>query len=183
MRHFLDTEFLEDGKTIQLISLGMVAEDDREFYAVNGDAPWDRIVGHGWLMENVIPSLLHEGAVHWYASGDTEHLVPDWDAGHVLSPAGIAAGVVDLIGNDPYAQLWAYYGAYDHIALCQLWGRMLDLPKHVPMWTHDLKQEMEYRGVSQLPSQTSGQHNALADARWNRDSFLWLQQQNPVIEL
>ena len=34
MRIFYDTEFLEDGKTIDLISIGMVAEDGREYYAV-----------------------------------------------------------------------------------------------------------------------------------------------------
>ncbi len=30
MRYFLDTEFYEDGKTIDLISIGIVAEDGRE---------------------------------------------------------------------------------------------------------------------------------------------------------
>jgi hypothetical protein len=71
-------------------------------------------------------------------------------------------------------QLWAWYGAYDHVALCQLWGRMIDLPKGVPMWTNDLKQECERLGNPQVPQQASGEHNALADARHNRviDEFL-----------
>jgi hypothetical protein len=30
MRYWLDTEFIEDGKTIDLISIGIVAEDGRE---------------------------------------------------------------------------------------------------------------------------------------------------------
>jgi 3' exoribonuclease, RNase T-like len=34
---FYDTEFIEDGRTIDLISIGMVAEDGREYYAVNRD--------------------------------------------------------------------------------------------------------------------------------------------------
>ena len=46
-----------------------------------------------------------------------------------------------LAAPDP--ELWAWCGAYDHVALCQLWGRMIDLPKGVPMWTNDLKQEAE----------------------------------------
>mgnify|MGYP007132577418 CR=1 FL=1 len=33
MRYFLDTEFQEDGETIRLISLALVADDGREFYA------------------------------------------------------------------------------------------------------------------------------------------------------
>ena len=34
-RFFIDTEFVEDGKTIDLISIGIVCEDGREFYAVS----------------------------------------------------------------------------------------------------------------------------------------------------
>lgn len=35
MRYFYDTEFIEDGHTIELISIGVVAEDGREYYAVS----------------------------------------------------------------------------------------------------------------------------------------------------
>ena len=34
-RYFYDCEFIEDGRTIELISIGVVAEDGREFYAVS----------------------------------------------------------------------------------------------------------------------------------------------------
>ena len=37
MRYFYDTEFIEDGETIELVSFGVVAEDGREFYAVSSD--------------------------------------------------------------------------------------------------------------------------------------------------
>jgi hypothetical protein len=54
MRIFYDCEFLEDGKTIDLISIGMIAEADDEYYAVNSDMPIERIESHGWLMKNVV---------------------------------------------------------------------------------------------------------------------------------
>lgn len=57
MNIYYDTEFLEDGATISLISIGMVAEDGREYYAINHDAPWERISKHTWLMSNVVPGL------------------------------------------------------------------------------------------------------------------------------
>ena len=57
MRIFYDTEFLEDGRTIDLISIGMVAEDGREYYAVTSDADWDRIRKHDRLIRNVVPHL------------------------------------------------------------------------------------------------------------------------------
>lgn len=57
MRFWYDTEFLEDGKTIELISIGFVAEDGREYYAVNEEAPWKRIAKNDWLVRNVVSSL------------------------------------------------------------------------------------------------------------------------------
>ncbi|HVX56933.1 MAG TPA: hypothetical protein VHA37_04325 [Candidatus Saccharimonadales bacterium] len=37
MKYFLDTEFIEDGKTIDLISVGIAAEDGRTLYLQNAD--------------------------------------------------------------------------------------------------------------------------------------------------
>ena len=34
-RYFYDTEFIEDGTTIDLVSIGVVDETGREFYAVS----------------------------------------------------------------------------------------------------------------------------------------------------
>lgn len=173
MRYFYDTEFLEDGSTIELISLGMVADDGREFYAVHADAPWSAIANQPWLVENVVPSL---PTVPHTGCGCGQSWMPDHDDPSVRSRDQIADGVLDLIGNDPFPQLWAYYGAYDHVVLCQLWGRMIDLPEGMPMWTHDLMQEAERHGNPRMPEQPDGQHNALADARWVKHRFEWLQE-------
>lgn len=43
MKYFFDTEFHEDGRTIDLISIGIVAEDGREYYAINRECDFDRI--------------------------------------------------------------------------------------------------------------------------------------------
>ncbi len=37
----------------------------------------------------------------------------------------------------------AYYGAYDHVAFCWLFGKMIDLPKGFPMYSVDLKQMLD----------------------------------------
>lgn len=36
--------------------------------------------------------------------------------------------------------LFGYYSAYDHVALCWLFGKMIDLPDTFPKYTYDLKQ-------------------------------------------
>jgi len=157
-----DTEFIEDGSTIDLISIGMVAEDGRELYCISSEFSLSALQRNPWLMANVAPSLplrfINEGGP-W----DLHH--PDF--GSVMPRIEISALVLDFLRATPGSELWAYYAAYDHVALCQLWGRMIDLPDDVPMFTRDLKQEAVRLGNPKLPEQASGQHNALADARHN----------------
>lgn len=171
-RYAYDCEFLEDGATIALISIGIVADDGREYYAVVADAPWHRIVEHDWLMANVVPSL----PIELSQRGGLMAADPDV----VRSRAEIAREVrAFLLAGETASELWAYYSAYDHVALCQLWGRMIDLPDGVPMWTNDLQQEIIRCGV-EPPEQTAGLHNALDDARWVRDSLRWLERPVPA---
>lgn len=146
MRFFYDCEFIEDGKTIELISIGVVDTDGREFYAVSTEFD-DRRAG-AWVRANVLPKLPSPGDRAW------------------RSRERIKSDLLDFLtapGED--IELWAWIAAYDHVVLCQLWGRMIDLPKGVPMWTNDLKQECVRLGNPQMPKQESGEHNALADAR------------------
>jgi hypothetical protein len=174
---YYDCEFLEDGERIHLISIGMVAEDGREFYGVNREMPHKRIAKHDWLMANVVPSLprIH-GDRRLQVSYRRNPLALDFDHPAMMSRSRIAAEVERFIGSTPEPQLWAWYGAYDHIALCQLFGRMIDLPEGVPMWTNDLKQEAMRLGNPQMPQQASGEHNALADARHNKAMAEFLAQ-------
>lgn len=169
MKIFYDCEFIEDGRTVDLISIGMVAEDGRELYAVNRDMPIKRIAKHDWLRKNVVPSLprIHGDRRH-YVSVRRNPLALDFEHPDMLSKVRIAAKVERFIQATPDVELWAWYGAYDHVCLAQLWGRMIDLPEGVPMWTNDLKQEAVRLGNPPMPEQAEGVHNALADARHNR---------------
>lgn len=166
-----DLEFLEDGRTIELISIGIVADDGREYYAISRDATRGklerRIRKNQWLMDNVVPSLPKP-------YGDWNNHMPqswlfDYNSGLVKPRARIAAEVEAFLLAAGRPVLWADYGAYDHVALCQLWGRMIDLPEGIPMFTCDIQQEALRLGVpwDELPQQPDGHHNALADARHN----------------
>ncbi|QIG58285.1 DnaQ-like DNA polymerase III subunit [Gordonia phage Skog] len=167
MRYWYDTEFLDDGETIALISIGIVAEDGREYYAVNQDMPVGRIAQDAWLLKNVCSSL--PGDMFSSAPWDLDQTHPD------VKPKRQIAREVERFLLEPGepAELWAWYGAYDHVVLAQLWGPMKDLPWGVPMWTNDLRQEVHLHPAPYLPEQTSGHHNALEDARhlkkrWDR---------------
>lgn len=164
MKIWYDTEFIEDGRTIELVSIGMVTEDGREYYAVSEEWPPQKMLANDWLMANVatsLPILIQGGRIMW----DDGHP----DRNQVKPRSQIADEVRRFIQATPDVELWAWYGAYDHVVLCQLWGRMIDLPKGVPMWTNDLKQECQRLGNPRMPEQSAGgEHNALADAMHNR---------------
>lgn len=178
MNLYYDLEFLEDGRTIELISIGMVCDDGREYYAVNRDMPVRRIRKHPWLMENVVPHLPK-------GHGDQRiHMPKRWlfhYADHrVKHRKTIASEVAEFIrAAGPSVELWANYGSYDHVGLAQLWGPMIDLPPGVPMFTNDIQQEARRLGIAwdALPQQESGEHNALADARHNQVVRRWLAEQ------
>lgn len=176
---YYDCEFLEDGadRPIELISIGLVTDDGREYYAVNADAPWERIEKHDWLMANVVPQLPQP-------HGDWRNHMPtswpiDFHNPQVKKRRVIAQEIRGfLLGDDPHdvpdIELWAWYGAYDHVVLAQLWGRMIDLPPGIPMWTNDLRQEVHRLGNPTLPGQPAGEHNALQDARHLKTRADWL---------
>ncbi|MFC4006626.1 3'-5' exoribonuclease domain-containing protein [Nonomuraea purpurea] len=174
-RIYYDLEFIEyhtgwfrKRYTIDLISIAMVGDDGREYYAVNRDMPVRRIRRHKWLMDNVVPHLPK-------GHGDQRLSMPKRWLFHygdrAVKPAErIADEVAAFIQATPDVELWANYGAYDHVRLCWLWGLMIDKPFGVPMFTHDIQQEASRLGLREedLPRQADGEHNALADARQNK---------------
>jgi hypothetical protein len=184
MRVWYDTEFVEDGRTIRLLSIGMVAEDGRELYRINGDyATMERAVEREWLRENVVKHLpvhvepLKPSNLTCDWNWDPSH--PDFDA--VRERVGIRNDVEQFIRESLAAEdydgvrLWAWYGAYDHVAYAQLFGKMIELPEGFPMWTNDLRQEVDRLGNPELPATNQAEHNALSDAQELRHRHLWLE--------
>lgn len=150
MRYFLDTEFIERPGLLDLISIGIVCEDGRTYYAVSSE--FNAAEAHPWVIENVIAKL-----------PPREMWKPR---------AQIGAEIRAFVTGKP--QFWAYFADYDWVLFCWLQGRMIDLPKGWPMFCMDLKQSMVERGISKdaLPKQDDATaHDALADAQWLRNAW------------
>lgn len=169
MKVMYDTEFLEDGHTIDLISIGMVRADGRAFYAVSNEFDTERVWRDNWLMANVMPSIGHD--LEFSEEDGWDMTITD-DA--AMSRVEIRDGILDFV-SDIWPEFWAWYGAYDHVALCQLFGRMIDLPSKFPMFTCDIRQIVKELGNPPLPVQPEGLHNALEDARFNWTKYEYLQ--------
>ena len=69
MRIFYDTEFLEDGKTIELISIGLIREDGKELYLINKEMEIDRIFRDDWVRENVLHDIFHDMLIGYTEAG------------------------------------------------------------------------------------------------------------------
>ena len=151
MKFWFDTEFLEDGCTIELISIGVVSDDGGEFYAETPMA-YQLAGSTPWLMDNVLPHL----------------------KGMQKYKAQIARELIEFMGSD-HPEIWAYYADYDWVALCQLYGRMIDLPSGWPKFCRDVRQLSDSLGNPKLPDQETAEHNALADAIWTKQAWEFLQ--------
>jgi hypothetical protein len=150
MKVWFDTEFIEDGRTIDLMSIGMVREDGQTYYAESSGCDLSR--ANDWVKENVIPHL----------------------RGLAVPRSKIAADIVRFAGPNP--EFWGYFSDYDWVVLCQLYGAMMDLPEGWPMFCLDVKQLCFEMGNPDLPPQVDAEHHALTDALWTRSAYEFLQR-------
>lgn len=152
-RYFYDCEFVEDGRIIDLVSIGVVDEYGREFYAVSTEFDGSRAVP--WVRRNVLDKLPAPSDPAWRSRARIRDDLYEF--------------LMEPVRGRPGEQLdlWAWYAAYDHVALAQLWGAMPALPKEIPRFTKDLRQLWDDRGRPPLPEATDDRHDALADARHN----------------
>ena len=153
MKFFLDTEFSERGPRhpIELISVALVAEHGREFYAHSAD--YEIAAYSPWVQRNVLPHLASEPPMSLWSIGDSLKI---------------------FVGPEK-PEFWGYYADYDWVVFCQIFGSMINLPKGWPMYCRDLKQWCDQLGNPRLPTQESVEHNALNDARWNLRVYNFLK--------
>ena len=159
MRYFIDTEFNERGpsKPIELISIGIVAEDGREYYAIN--ASFNRRHATPWVKDNVLTKL-PDRFVSFYDSPRIRDGALRWKP-----YATVGAEVSRFIGHDPNPVFWGWCSGYDYVVLSQLIG-FHRWPDGWPHYIRDIQQVIDESGrdVSEVESANSA-HTAIEDAR------------------
>lgn len=186
MHYYLDTEFIEDGSTIDLISIGIVAEDGREYYAINYNCDFSK--ADYWVLENVLkPMGLDLKGFYYDPSSPDASSAYRESYSNAKTKSQITHEVAMFSGCDakthPWGieyyvpernekpEFWANYGASDWVAFYQLWGRLIDLPDGFPWYFNELKQEANRIGGYPTHIPNEDKHNALADARWNKRAY------------
>jgi len=174
MKFYLDTEFIEDGTTIDLISIGLVAEDGRKMYLQNADCKFSK--ASDWVWRNVFPSLKQFNMAGHRSCNAKSRSLDSKDTARCYDNDcpwrgryEIRAAVLEFCDAAKWGkpEFWGYYADYDWVVFCRLFGTMTTLPKGWPMYCRDIKQLCDDLGNPELPAQSS-QHNALLDAEWTQ---------------
>jgi hypothetical protein len=240
MKYFIDTEFLEGTQdktifgikygetkpTIDLISIGIVAEDGREYYAISKDfnlkEAWNRYdiksysgkggIGENthekvyWIRDNVLKPIFYEmygkdinfhNIDNYFTYKEFKKFINKYGKSNKQIAEEILRFIstsecrmVEKYGDKP--EFYGYYSDYDWVVFCWLFGRMIDLPNGFPMFAFDLKQELDdvnkerqkqsrtfdIKKHPNYPNQTN-EHNALADAKWNKKLYKFLNMVKP----
>ncbi|RZK25174.1 MAG: 3'-5' exoribonuclease [Hymenobacter sp.] len=193
---------------IDLISIALVAEDGRELYLLNAECELKYAWANEWVRQNVLLPIYKE-----HIQGDRQ-IHEEFSLGVVrrlfksrgFRKAELAMKIAEFTGyyqhfyvgcadgwrwersnGAPKPSFYGYYCDYDWVVFCQLFGRMLDLPKGFPMYCIDLKQEINRLGITSEQKQLLcpdpvNEHNALADARWNKQLHAVLKGQEAHVD-
>jgi hypothetical protein len=143
---FLDTEFTGLHQDTTLISLGIISECGKTFYAEFTD--YDKTQLNDWLEENVIANT-------WVAKHN-----PITSMGEIISESRWADthvfGSSDYI--KPYLEewlsqfekivIWSDCLAYDWVLFNQIWGHAFSIPENIYYIPMDISTMFEIKGVN-----------------------------------
>jgi hypothetical protein len=82
---------------------------------------------------------------------------------YTKSKLQISRDILAFVGE--YPEFWADFAAYDWVALCQLYGPMVNLPTTWPYFCRDVQQFRKMLGKEKFSVNEACNHNALEDAR------------------
>lgn len=166
MKLFLDTEFTALKQDARLISLALVSEEGRYFYAEFTD--FDRDTLSDWHKEHVLAHLLldENTSFDWPTHGTT--LKGDYKI--------IKEALTTWLSQWTAIEIWADVPAYDWVFFCELFGGALHIPSQIHFIVRDLATFFHLKGIDANISRFDfaynkegselklPQHNALADA-------------------
>lgn len=119
MKIFLDTEFTGLHKNTTLISIGMITETEKTFYAEFND--YDKSQINDWIQKNVIKNL----------SSDQYALSTMADTTFNGNKKDIASHLNQWLKQFDNIEIWSDCLAYDWVLFNDIFGSAFDIPKNV----------------------------------------------------
>ena len=180
MKLFLDTEFTGLHQKTTLISLGIISEDNRTFYAEFND--YDQSQMEPWIQEHVIANLLFppppKGQDEHYRKSRFSPIIPLTKAWNIELRECAPLIVAELKGwlqqyDFGRVEMWSDCLAYDWVLFNELWGGALEVPSVISYIPFDICTYFKIMGIDpdtnreEFARMTEGnqKHNALWDAQ------------------
>lgn len=169
MKIFFDTEFTGLHQNTTLISIGLVSEDNKTFYAEFTDYDTNQL--NDWIQNNVLNNL--------YVNSSQNTYIPNY---HIGTHKDIAIALKNWLSQFDYVELVSDVCHYDMTLFVELFGGSFRLPNNVSPACYDINQdiaryykismkdafdknreEILYNYHKELPE--INKHNALYDAK------------------
>ena len=165
---FFDTEFTGLHKNTTLISIGIVSDCGRTFYAEFTD--YDKTQLNMWLIKNVMFKLKFE-------DGEDIHVVK-YSCDHTEtemsgSKKEISAELVKWFNSfEDNIEMWSDCLAYDWVLFCDLFGGAMKIPSCIYYIPFDISTLFKIKGIDpdinrrdfSSHNEIGNEHNALYDA-------------------
>lgn len=159
---FFDTEFTGLHKDTTLISIGLVSECGKEFYAELDDYDVSQV--DGWIQENVIDNLTLDGMYYFQCS------LYDYRVQGDKKTVGFCLS--EWLSQFNSVEMWSDCLSYDWVLFCDLFGHAFNIPDNVYYIPFDICTLFKDRGIDpdinreQFSDMNKGmsKHNALWDA-------------------
>ena len=188
MKIFFDTEFTGLHQNTSLISIGLISEDGKEFYAEVSD--FDKLQVNEWLEESVIKNLY----VKQWIEEETKNFTviekkPSKEFLETKPRGKIFWKKENFYGEVPFEELkrhleawfnqferveiWSDCLSYDWVLFCQIFGHAFNIPKNVYYIPFDICTMMKIKNIDAdisreefINNSVEGKkHNALYDAK------------------
>lgn len=167
MKVFFDTEFTGLHQETTLISIGLVSEDGKTFYAEFTD--YDKNQLDEWLQINVIANLVIHEDREIYQKVTDDEVIYKGDTGYIKSR------LQEWLEQFEQVEMWSDCLAYDWMLFNQLYGHAFNIPKNVYYIPFDICTAFKLKGIDPDVSRedysgawkwdVENKHNALHDAR------------------
>jgi hypothetical protein len=178
MKLFLDFEFTGLRQHTSPISIGIVSEDGREFYAEFMDFETGQL--DDWIKRNIIPNTLYLQ----FSAEKRQSIVKPMNH-YCDTRDAIVRSLVVWLRQFEHIEMWGDCMAYDWVLFCQLFGGALNLPRNIYYIPFDIctrfkdygidpdidRQEFANHGTFNRDNRcivlgkSISEHNAICDAR------------------
>lgn len=174
---FFDTEFTGLHQNTTLISIGLISECGKTFYAELTD--YDKSQIDIWLQKNVIENLL-------LRTYNIDEDYKPYDNNVIIKGDKVLVqkSLSHWLHQFKEIEVWSDCLSYDWVLFCQLFGHALEIPENVYYIPFDICTLFKIKGIDPDINRedfadfktNSRKHNALHDARVIRECFFKLQE-------